>query len=258
MSIQLTHFVFREAKSTSELEALFRLRYQGYLKSNCASLVQQNENGLEFDSYDWQSYHLGLFQEGQFGAKPIGYMRLVQDSPTSMAPLVSKLAARFPKMVPPPPPSADAPLPMIASCPKKEWLQRVYQSKTLFGQKVAEASRFVFSPDVRAAGYARFVIEGTLANLFFRYGFDYVLVACHPRHAPIYTQYGFQQLMDGRKNDYKGLSASILGVSSKEVGGKRAAQVQSMARQIKSQDALHLLPNSQKVSRQKPKVAVAA
>lgn len=258
MSIQHTHFAFREARTVSELEALFYLRYQGYLNSSCATLVYQNEYGLEFDSYDWYAWHLGLFQEGQYGSKPIGYMRLVQDSSTPMAALVSKLAARFPGLPPPPPPSVYAPLPMISNSPKKEWLLGLYRSKKAQGHCIVEGSRFVFSSDVRAAGYARFVFESTLASTFYRYGYDYAMLACHPRHAFFYIQYGFQQLLDGSSNDYKGLSASVLGMANGEMAAKRAGHIEAMAEQFNASGAICLLPDQQTSAVSASTTAVAA
>lgn len=243
MSIQHAHFSLREARTVSELESLFRLRYQGYLQSSCAALVHQSGHGLEFDSYDWHAYHLGLFQEGQYGGQPIGYMRLVQETPSRMAPLTSRLAAKFPALLPPPP-RADAPLPMMASCPQKEYMLELYHSRRARGQKIIEGSRFVFSPEVRAAGYARFVFEGALASIFYRYGYDYAMLACHPRHAPFYVRYGFRQLLDGRENDYQGLSASILGISFDEIASGRAARIETAGKQMKAKGALFLLADN--------------
>lgn len=248
MSILHTHFAFREARTVSELQSLFHLRYQGYLDSSCAALVRQNPHGLEFDSYDWHACHLGLFQEGHYGARPVGYMRLVQDSPGRMAPLVSRLAARFPGLAPPPPPPDDAPLPMIAGCPEKKWLQELYCSKKALGRRVVEGSRFVFSPDVRAAGYARFVFECTLASTFYRYAYDFALLACHPRHAPFYLRYGFQQLLDGGSNDYKGLSASVLGLAGGKIAPGRAARIKAIAGQAGADGAFYLLPDREKAA----------
>lgn len=252
MSIQHTHFVLREARDVSELVSLFHLRYQGYLESSCASLVRQNPHGLEFDSYDWNAYHLGLFQEGRYGAKPIGYMRLVQGVSSAMAPMVSALAAKFPGLAPPPPPPEGAPLPMIASCPKKGWLLWEYRRREALGQKMIEGSRFVFSADIRAAGYARFVFEGSMVNTFYRYGCDYALLACHPRHAPFYLRYGFTQLLDGSENDYKGLSASILGLERGGISPERSGQIEAMASLCRPNGAIYLLPGN----RQAAKVAV--
>ena len=257
MSILHSHLVFREARTTSELASLFRLRYYGYLKSSCATLVHQNEYGLEFDSYDWYAYHLGLFQEGPYGAQPIGYMRLVQDKPSRMAYLVSRLAGCFSELPMPPSSAAAAPLPMIGSCPEKGSLLGWYRSKEQLGQRVVEGSRFVFSPDIRAAGYARFVFECTLASTFYQYSYDYALLACHPRHAPFYLRYGFQQLLDGGANNYRGLSASVLGIHKGGIVPKRAAGIEVMARQYKANGGIYLLPGNPTVAKPVSKVAAA-
>lgn len=77
MSITPQRLAFRPALNVKELESLFRLRYQGYLESQCASLVTDNQHGFELDVYDHYAHHIGLFQEGYFGAHPIDYLRLV-------------------------------------------------------------------------------------------------------------------------------------------------------------------------------------
>lgn len=247
MSIQTTHFVFREAKNIRELEALFRLRYQGYINSGCASLVHQNGQGLEFDAYDWNSFHLGLFQQGDFGSHPIGYARLVQTTPSTMAGMVSQLATRFDNLEMPAPPSPDAPLPFMANCPKAGGINGLFEMLKKEDARLVEGSRFVFSPDIRSAGYARFAFEAATAKAFFRYDFDFAFLAVHPRHAPFYGQYGFKEVVNGEENDYLGLKASVLALENGKIDPRRAARIESMGKAARQSGAIYLFPDNKQV-----------
>ncbi|MCB0572194.1 MAG: hypothetical protein KDC66_20650 [Phaeodactylibacter sp.] len=247
MSIQSTHLVFREAKDIRELEALFRLRYQGYVNSACASLVRQNEAGLEFDTYDWHSLHLGLFQQGSYGSHPVGYARLVQTEPSSMAPMVSSLAARYSTLNIPAGPSEDAPLPFMANCPKAGELAGLLDGLKQQGARLVEGSRFVFSPDTRSSGYARFAFEAATAKAFFRYHYDFAFLAVHPRHAPFYGQYGFQEIVNGEENDYLGLKASVLALENGKLAPRRANRIESMGKAASQLGAIFLFPDNSQV-----------
>ena len=54
--------IFRQAKNLHELKALLKLRYQGYLQSVCASLIQPNRYQIDLDVYDLRALHFGIFR----------------------------------------------------------------------------------------------------------------------------------------------------------------------------------------------------
>ena len=81
MSTSIQYLSVRPARTARELKGLFQLRYEGYLDSHCASLVEEAPHGFTFEAYDWNALHMGLFQEGHYGSRPLGYMRLVQPGP---------------------------------------------------------------------------------------------------------------------------------------------------------------------------------
>ena len=85
-----------------------------------------------------------------------------------------------------------------------------------------------------------------------------LLLAWHPRHAFFYIQYGFQQLLDGSSNDYKGLSASVLGMANGEMAAKRAGHIEAMAEQFNASGAICLLPDQQTSAVSASTTAVAA
>ena len=60
-----SYFVFREARSTSELEALFRLRYKVYQNSRLHCFEPANEYGINLDCYDLRARHFGLYMNDE-------------------------------------------------------------------------------------------------------------------------------------------------------------------------------------------------
>lgn len=234
----------RQAQSTKELEALFRLRHEGYLESRCASLVDENADGLSFDRYDWNAHHLGLFQEGHFGAHPLGYMRLVEKEQLSdtlhLDQLVNQYGAERP-------PRSSKELPLMANCPQKDAIGRHLQLLEEEQASVVEAGRFVFAPEARSGGYTRFMLEAALAYLLYRCHYDTVLLACHPRHAPAYYRFGFKQIIDGRDNDYGGLAASILSLQSWHIRKAVQERIELMAPIARHYGAISMRPESKQL-----------
>jgi len=117
MSITPQRLAFRPARNVKELESLFRLRYQGYLESQCASLVTDNQHGFELDVYDHYAHHIGLFQEGNFGTHPIGYLRLVQEHAGPLSDYIDSIASHYGIVCPLP---EEGPgLPLLSNCLEK-------------------------------------------------------------------------------------------------------------------------------------------
>lgn len=234
----------RKARSTSELKALFRLRHEGYIESRCASLIEDNANGLSFDLYDWNAHHLGLFQEGQFGAHPLGYMRLVGKQQLSDTHYLDQLASWYGAEQPA---SGLKELPLLTNCPQKSAIQNHLQLLEKENASVVEAGRFVFAPEARSGGYTRFMLEAALAYLLYQCQHDTVLLACHPRHAPAYFRFGFKQVVDGRENDYGGLAASILSLQSWHIRKAVQEKIEQMAPIAQRYDAISMHPESKQV-----------
>ena len=120
--IQRNYYVFREARNVYELKSLLELRYRGYLQSRCSSLIKKNPSGLDLDSYDLRSRHMGFFQLQGKESKPLGYMRLVEDELTDTAPLIWQLALSHPELWERLENDPPTPLPLMANCPKRKEL----------------------------------------------------------------------------------------------------------------------------------------
>ena len=242
MSIHYHNYVFREARTFSELESLFRLRYEGYLESSCASLVNINPLGMEVDAFDWNSVHFGLFLEGRTYTKALAYSRVTQDQPSRHAPMVSQLVARNDGIEIPEP--APASYPMLVSCGQQEEIEGHLLPFRESGMKVVEAGRLVLAPEIRQSGFHKFFIEASMASTFYRVNADVISLACHPNHTAIYRRYGFEIIIDGRKNDYNGLKASVVTLAKKDLHPRRAEGIKSMGDIMQKTGAI-LLPSTQ-------------
>lgn len=251
MSITPQRLAFRPARNTKELESLFRLRYQGYLESQCASLVTDNQHGFELDVYDQYAHHIGLFQEGAFGAHPIGYLRLVQEHESPHAHQVEALADQY---------GFDRPsthegpgLPLLSNCPEKEVIGSHMDLLRPEKNGIVEASRFVFAPEARSGGYTKFFVEAAIARMLYHHRYSGIMLACHPRHSALYRRYGFQQIVDGHKNDYNGLAASILSLCIPDIRPALQSKIEAMGHLQRQHGSLLLNPETKTWSAPIPK-----
>lgn len=234
MSKHYSKLAFREAQSVEELIALFRLRYQGYLESvKCATLVNENPIGLELDVHDWQSSHIGLFQEGSYGAKPIAYARLVQESIHWQSAMVDELVGHFePQISIPDGAGSILPLPVVNSCGSSQHIHQLLAPYRAHHKSIIEASRFVFSSEIRAGGFARTFVDACMGLTLCRDKTDLIVLACHPRHVAFYLRYGFELRLDGKSNDYKGLEASIVTCEKDNVKPNRWEIISNMGQSL--------------------------
>jgi len=226
MSVTPQRLAFRPARNAEELESLVRLRYRGYLESQCASLVTEYEHGFELDVYDPYAHHIGLFQEGLIKPRPIGYLRLVQEHESPMTDWISELAKRY--NLPCPAPEAGPGLPLYSHCQEQatiaEHMDRLRPEKN----GIVEASRFVFAPEARSGGFTKFFVEAAIARMLYHHSYSGIMLACHPRHAALYRRYGFREIVDGRKNQYNGLAASILSMQIPDIRPALSTKIQAM------------------------------
>lgn len=240
MSIHYNSLVFREARSMSEMAALFRLRYRGYLESNCASLINENKFGFEIESYDWQSLHFGLFKEGRTKSRAVAYARIVEEKLSRHASMVGDLLTLTPGMEVHEPVDDSYSLPMLNNCDSVQAIQNGLQVYREQGLSVVEASRLVFAPEARSGGEARLFVEAAMAATFTLSDAGLITLACHPRHVPFYMRYGFKLMIDGRKNDYNGLQASIITLSKDGINPRRVDGIRKLGNILKNTSAVYL------------------
>ena len=242
MSITPQRLAFRPARNAQELESLFRLRYTGYLESQCASLVTDNEHGFELDVYDRYAHHIGLFQEGNFGSHAIGYLRLVQEHEGPFTNLINKIIEKH--GLAPLGPKEGPGLPLLSNCPEKESISSHMDLLRPHKNGIVEASRFVFAPEARSGGYTKFFVEAAIARMLYYHRYSGIMLACHPRHAVLYMRYGFKQIVDGRKNDYNGLAASILSLQIPDIRSSLRSGIEAMGHVQQQAGSLVMHPDS--------------
>lgn len=242
MSITPQRLAFRPARNVKELESLFRLRYQGYLESQCASLVADNQHGFELDVYDYYAHHIGLFQEGSFGAHPIGYLRLIQEHESPFSHQIDTLAQQY--GIETAFPNEGPGLPLLSNCPEKETIGAHMDRLRPERNGIVEASRFVFSPEARSGGFTKFFVEAAIARMLYFHGYSGIMLACHPRHAALYKRYGFKEIVDGNQNDYNGLAASILSLQIPDIRTALQQGIESMGYTQQQYGSLTLHPET--------------
>lgn len=208
--IQRNYYVFREARNVLELKSLLELRYRGYLQSRCSRLIKQNPSGLDIDSYDLRSRHMGFFQLQGNESKPLGYMRLVEDELTDTAPMIWQLALRHPELAERLEHKPPTPLPLMENCPKTDELMQFFHHLKDKGEKLVEGSRFVFDKDVRSRGFPKFVLESAVAITLYSLGYKHALLACIPRHARFYEKFGFKTYTGLEDFKYCGITGCVL------------------------------------------------
>jgi predicted GNAT family N-acyltransferase len=245
MSVHYNTLVFRAPRNFAELRQLFSLRYRGYLESKCSSLVQTNELGYEIEAYDWQSLHMGLFREGRKKSHPIAYARVVQKKMGPHSRLVSQLMAQTPGLEVKIPDHGSYHLPIQSSCNDQEAVAQILSSEKSAGREIVEASRLVFAPEARQGGYAPMFVEAAMAATFTLTDADVIALACHPRHAAFYIRYGFKLVVDGRKNDYNGLQASIILLQKDGIHPARVGKINQLSKILDRGKIIYMPSNAE-------------
>lgn len=260
MSIHHSTLVIREPRTAMEMISLFKLRYRGYLESTCATLVNQNEIGMEVDAYDLKAIHFGLFQEGRFGSYPLAYLRVIQNEYSHHAPLVTQVIEQTEGLEVPTPIKEDCPLPMLANCAYVDEIrERLDQYKNGNEEtKMAEAGRLVCMPEVRANGFVPFFVDVCLAATIYKYNVDVLTLACHPRHTAFYMRYGFKLEINGKKNDYQGLEASIVALKRDGIRRQKLETIKQLANVIQQKGVVYLPSTSLDVVKTNRQIAIRA
>lgn len=202
--------IFRQAKNLHELKALLKLRYQGYLQSACASLIQPNRYQIDLDVYDLRALHFGVFETDGLRAKPIGYVRFIQEEMTSTAPMIWQLAFTHPELLAALQKDASNTFPFLQYHPNQSSMELRIAKARAKGERILEASRFVFDPQIRSAGILNFTAEATLATLFFGLSYDCLMLVCNPSHCRFYQRLGFQFFDEGIQTSYEKLPARFM------------------------------------------------
>jgi hypothetical protein len=213
-----TYFVYREAETVDELEALFRLRYRVYGSCRLARFVHQTEYGFEVEAYDFRSRHFGVFEVIHGVQKPVGYLRVVEDRDLSDQPTLRGLESRYPELFSRANRSVGQPFPVMSYSADSEALLGLYGQMLANGERAVEPTRMALDPDCRKLSLARFLFECSNAIYFYAMGFDYAIACCDSTKKAFYHIYHWDHIPGTVEGDFAGL-----GVSSTVLLGSRAA-----------------------------------
>lgn len=202
--------IFRQAKNLQELKALLKLRYRGYLNSPCASLLKINRYQIDMDAYDLRALHFGVFETDGLRANPIGYVRFIQEEMTPTTPMIWQLAFAHPELLSSLQKEVSTPFPFLQYHPNKELMQLHLSEALSKGERILEASRFVFDPLIRSTGILNFTAEATLSAVFFGLSYDRLMLVCNPSHCSFYQRIGFQFFDEGMTTTYGELPARFM------------------------------------------------
>lgn len=221
------YFVFREARSSSELEALFRLHYEVYQNSRLHFLTPQNKDGIHTDCYDLRSRHFGLFMNN---TKPVGYERPVNGFLGSMHKEVLAIASKFPRFYERVTAMPKYPLPIMCYWPEVEIVQNFYNSVRAGGKTIAESTILAIEPSISSFQIARFIIESVIAINLFCIGFDYGIMVCTLGHARFYQRYGFHRLAGTADNIVNGVKGRCVIITKDDIPSQFRERIIKMAK----------------------------
>lgn len=206
------HHVVREPRTLTELEALLKLRYQVFRQSDLAKYVPENELGIDVDHWDGQAHHLGLWEEGVSGAKPLGYLRVIGQTQHQKTYMIQMLGEKYPSLRS----KLAAPIPFPIRF--MEVFQESKAVKTWFdefilagGNTVVEASRLSVSANLQHKTGARSLIETALAVFLAPKMLTYGVMEVMEHHVSYYQRYGFMPVASRFQPDIQRTSYLIAG-----------------------------------------------
>ncbi len=233
------YYVFRAANSVSELKSLLQLRYRGYLESKCASLMHQNDHGLDLDGYDMQARHFGLFECNGRSQRPIGYIRFAQDTVSPQLKEIWQLSMAYPDLVNQLEYNPDKPYPVLGHLEDSEPVQTFYQDIRNDGKSMVEGSRMVLDANYRSLGFSRFIIESAVSVCLYSFAYDYSVLACVPNHRRFYERFGFSNLHTSVYDDVK---CHIMLITENQLSSTLQSNMHNMARAYDRFEALYYYP----------------
>jgi hypothetical protein len=226
------HFVLREARNSTELEGLLRLRYDAYRANGLAPLVPQNVYGIDIDCYDLRARHFGLFRASRTGDDPVGCVRVIEDRVICGPASFDNILFRVPALRSLAQETPEQPFPVMTYLPGAEALRALYSRLKAAGEKMVELGRFAMVTDHGSLRLARHMVEATTAVLAFHYGIGHAVWCCDASNKAFYGLYGFRPLPGATEGDFLGLGvkSSCLYATASEIPMAIKGRLLEMAR----------------------------
>ena len=200
------NIIYREAKSKTELENLFRLRHKIYSEDEDLNKMVSSDLDFEINNFDLNALHFGAFEN----KKPIAYIRIICDSKTIFTTWVEELIIENKIYLP----EISEKFPFQIYYPDKIWISDFLQS--FKGEKIGEVGKLAISKDYRNSGI---VLDGLISSLIiylkeeqdFKMGFG----LCTKKLARYYRKFGFKIAENSEAFYYKDLPEAVIVVFEK-------------------------------------------
>lgn len=211
-------FIFREINEREDLLQMLKLRYSVYNNTrHLQEFCPENNYGIDVDEYDIRARHFGLYVRENNREKVIGYMRVIENGLTPIADKIKAIALTnapdlFQKIniIP------NTPFPMIEHLVKGNIdIYRIIGNKT---DTLREASRFIFLPEYRSKGLAKFMLDCVVGVNFYYFKIEKALLGCSLNHSRFYKSYGFKSIINGDNlMDLKGITNTIMFLTKNQI-----------------------------------------
>lgn len=188
------YYIYKEVKDESNLEVLFRFRYEIFRKSPNAKFCQKNKYGLDIDAFDLQARHYGLYRIENEKYTPVGYCRIIHDRQMPAAKEVLKIAKKFPALYEKVQTVEKETFYLMTFSKYKQTIEKEYKSIKANGGHLIEASRLCIHPSEKSFMLLRFFVLSSLAVQFYVNHVQYGITACFLPLARLYLRIGFKQM----------------------------------------------------------------
>ncbi len=198
-----TEFVFRDVRGREELLQVLALRYRLYSTTPgmCRLDSVDHATRLDFDTYDLNSRHFGLFARNGSDDRLVGTLRATGTRTGPMAGLLREIASAHPTLEARVAKGTTELLPMLADLAQAPAVREAIRLRS--GEEIAEPGRLTVDPRVRLAAGRRgirlshFLVHCALAVGWDQLGLDRVYVYCNERLDSFYRRVGFYPLPGG-------------------------------------------------------------
>lgn len=230
---QAAEFVFREATTPDELAEIFRFRYQVLRNSRISGLCQNSHLEIDFDEFEPQSHHFGVYHVDGANEILVGCERGVfnHETPIAQAARIAGYNSGLNWQAFEDYPSTS--LPGLQCLPDADIIEQFCDDVWTRGGEVCESTRFGIVEEYRSPELSRLIVEATIATYLLAKGIDLGIAIVSTHHKPFYYRYGFRQI-PGTSDAYVPQADSegaCLALSKEQIPSVRLPRLESLADQ---------------------------
>jgi len=184
-------YVVRLAETADALMAILKVRYE-VMRVEFPMYVAENPIGIDIDQWDAQAHHLGLWKIEDGREEPVGYMRVIQTSPTIAGEEVFKIVKMFPTLEDRIKKTSNNPIKFLDKY--QDFKEAKIKYDGFPNEKIMEGSRLAVKKECRELNPGRFLVETSFALFYNKDVFHHGFIEVRENHFPAYYRYGFRQV----------------------------------------------------------------